>query len=204
MHGYSTESNERRVVPFLLAVLAVGLAWSTARALAILHLHFPWWADAPSSLGYYGVLYGLFDKYLWRNSLARRLGLSKIPDLSGAWHGYLTTSFDSHSRRYHVLVQIFQSWTQISIFLTTITSISASRIAAIEASGPEGVALIYEYQNQPLSNAARTMHMHYGTATLRISGSSFTGEYYAGRDRRTFGRICCWKAKRVNYRARAA
>jgi hypothetical protein len=104
-----------------------------------------------------------------------------------------------------VLVQIFQSWTQISIFLNTITSMSASRVAAIEASGPEGVALIYQYENQPLANATGTMHMHYGTAMLRVSnGDSLTGEYYAGRDRRTFGRISCWKVKRSSHRARAA
>jgi hypothetical protein len=35
------------------------------------------------------------------------------------------------------------------------------------------------------------MHMHYGTAMLRVSDGCLVGDYYAGRDRRTFGRICC-------------
>jgi hypothetical protein len=62
----------------------------------------------------------------------------------------------------------------------------------IQVDDPEGVALIYQYQNQPLADAMRTMHMHYGTAMLRISNSGcLVGDYYAGRDRRTFGRICC-------------
>jgi hypothetical protein len=57
---------------------------------------------------------------------------------------------------------------------------------------PEGVSLVYQYENQPLANATRTMHMHYGTAMLRFSnGEYLAGDYYAGRDRRTFGRICC-------------
>jgi len=141
---------------------------------------------------------------LWRSRIVRELGLSKIPDLAGNWQGYLTSSFDANLKQHDVAVQIVQSWTQICVYLTTITSISASRVAAIEGSGPEGVVLIYQYENQPLSNATKTMHMHYGTAMLRISDDSFTGEYYAGRDRRTFGRICCWKISRANYRARAA
>src|SRR5207245_10803364 len=64
--------------------------------------------------------------------------------------------------------------------------------AVIQVDDPEGVALIYQYQNQPLADAMKTMHMHYGTAMLRISdGACLAGDYYAGRDRRTFGRICC-------------
>ena len=62
----------------------------------------------------------------------------------------------------------------------------------IQVTDPEGVALIYQYENQPVADATRTMHMHYGTAMLRmLDGSRLTGDYYAGRDRGTFGRISC-------------
>jgi hypothetical protein len=62
----------------------------------------------------------------------------------------------------------------------------------IQAADPEGVALTYQYENQPLANATNGMHMHYGTAMLRVSdGKKLTGDYYAGRDRGTFGRISC-------------
>lgn len=60
----------------------------------------------------------------------------------------------------------------------------------IQVGDPEGVALIYQYQNQPLADATKTMHMHCGTAMLRASSDgSLVGGYYAGRDCRTFGRI---------------
>ena len=69
-----------------------------------------------------------------------------------------------------------------------------SRSVFSQVDDPEGVALIYQYQNQPLADAMKTMHMHYGTAMLRVSnGGCLIGDYYAGRDRRTFGRICCRK-----------
>ncbi len=191
MHGYSTDSDERRVVPLILAVLAIALAWMSSELLSAIHLSVPWWFDAPSSMGFYGVLYALFDKHLWRNRFVRKLGLVRTPNLTGRWRGYLTSSFDNHGSRHILNLQIFQTWTQISVFLSTGTSVSRSCVGVIQVSDPEGIALIYQYENQPLADATRTMHMHYGTAMLRMSNGSLTGDYYAGRDRGTFGRISC-------------
>src|SRR6267378_1766254 len=158
MHGYSTDSNERRIVPLLLALLAIALAWVTSKSLATAHLAVPWWADAPSS-----------------------------------------TAFDGHAKRHELMIHIFQSWTQIAVYLTTATSVSRSCAAVIQVDDPEGASLIYQYQNQPLADAMKSMHMHYGTAMLRISNCGcLAGDYYAGRDRRTIGRICC---KRVSVQA---
>jgi SMODS-associating 2TM, beta-strand rich effector domain len=192
MHGYSTDSNERRVVPLLLASLAISLAWVSSKLLLVIHLSVPWWADAPSVMAFYGAFYTLFDKYVWRSGLTSKLGVVRIPNLAGPWYGYLTSSFDGHAKRHELMLNIFQSWTQINVFLTTAESISRSCAAVIQVDDPEGVALVYQYQNQPLADATRTMHMHYGTAMLRVSnGGCLVGDYYAGRDRRTFGRICC-------------
>ena len=192
MHGYSTDASERRIVPLLLALLAISLAWASSKFLAAVHLSVPWWADAPSSMAFYGALYALFDKYFWRSRLLYKLGLVRIRNFAGRWRGYLMTSFDGHAKRHDLMIHIFQSWTQISVYLTTATSMSRSCAAMIQVDDPEGVALIYQYQNQPLAYAMKTMHMHYGTAMLRVSNCGcLAGDYYAGRDRRTFGRICC-------------
>jgi hypothetical protein len=176
--------------------LAIALAWVTSKSLTAAHLSVPWWVDAPSSLAFYGGLYALFDEYIWQKSVVHKLGLVRIPNLTGRWRGYLITSFDGHAKRHDLMIHIFQSWTQIVIYLTTATSMSRSCTAVIQVDDPEGVSLVYQYENQPLANATRTMHMHYGTAMLRISnGGCLAGDYYAGRDRQTFGRICC---KRLN------
>ena len=194
MHGYSTDSGERRIVPLLLASVAIALAWLSSKILAVLHLSLPWWLDAPSTLGFYGVLYALFDRNLWRNRFVRKLGLVRVPNLTGRWHGYLTSSFDGHVKRHDLIINILQSWTKIAVFLATETSISRSCAAVIQVDDPDGLSLTYQYQNQPLAKAMKTMHMHYGTATLRMSDDdSLSGDYYAGRDRRTFGQICCRK-----------
>jgi SMODS-associating 2TM, beta-strand rich effector domain len=192
MHGYSTDSDEKRIVTLYLAGLAIALAWASSNVLAFAHFSMPWWMDAPSSMFFYGALYALFDRHLWRSRLIHKLGLVKTPNLAGRWQGYLTSSFDHHAKRYDLCVQIVQSWTQISVLLSTATSASRSCVAVIQVADPEGVALIYQYENQPVADATSTMHMHYGTAMLRMSGGTkLTGDYYAGRDRGTFGRISC-------------
>jgi len=143
-------------------------------------------------MAFYGALYTLFDRHLWRNGFVCKLGLVRIPNLAGCWQGYLISSFDGHAKRHNLVINIFQTWTQLAVFLATATSISRSCAAVIQVGDPEGVALIYQYQNQPLADATRTMHMHFGTAMLRVSnGGCLVGDYYSGRDRRTFGRICC-------------
>ncbi|SRR6266436_5795190 len=194
MHSYSTDSGERRIVPLALASLAITLAWLSSKFLAVMHVSLPWWLDAPSTLGYYGALYALFDRKLWRNRSARKLGLVRVPNLAGRWRGYLLSSFDGHTKRHDLMINIFQSWTQIAVFLATETSISRSCAAVIQVDDPDGLSLTYQYQSQPLANAMRSMHMHFGTATLRVSDDdTLSGDYYAGRDRRTFGRIYCWR-----------
>jgi hypothetical protein len=196
MHSYTTDSDERRFVPLLLAALAIVLAWGSSKFLAAVHVSIPWWMEAPSTLSLYGALYTLFDKHLWRTSYVRKLGLSKIPNLTGRWDGFLTSSFDNFDKQCGVVLQIFQSWTQISIYLTTRTSISRSCVAVIQVSDLNGAGLVYQYQCQPLANARKSMHMHFGTAMLRMCNDDnhyLTGEYYAGRDRGTYGQICVWK-----------
>src|SRR5258708_12006242 len=192
MHGYSTDSDERRVVPLFLALVAISLAWLSSKFFAVVPLSITWWVDAPFLMTFYGVLYTLFDGQLWGNGFVCKLGLVKIPNLAGCWRGYLISSFDGHARRHNLVINIFQTWTQLAVFLATTTSISRSCAAVIQVGDPEGVALIYQYQNQPLVGAANSMHMHFGTAMLRVSeGGCLVGDYYSGRDRRTFGRICC-------------
>src|SRR3984893_10900378 len=80
MHGYSTDSDEKRIVPLFLAGLAIALAWMSSNLLATEHFSMPWWMDAPSSMFFYGTLYALFDRRLWRHPLMRKLGLVKTPN----------------------------------------------------------------------------------------------------------------------------
>jgi len=185
MHSYATDSNERKFIPLYIAVASVLAALVLNRVL----IHLPWWIDAPSIIGFYGLFYAIFNKYLWRWRILQAIGVVKIPDLSGTWNGHVASSFDKHATRYDATFKIFQNWAQISVILETNYSKSSSLIAAIITKNPGGAVLSYEYLNEPVPNAKHTMHTHRGAArlTMQSDGKVLEGEYYTGRDRQNFG-----------------
>ncbi len=193
MHPYVTDSNERRLVPLLLAIVSMLAAWGLHEILEVISLSTPWWFDMPSLMGFYGLFYGSFDKWLWRIPILRKVGLVKVPDIAGKWKGYITSSFDEHQDHCEASIEICQTWTKIRINLETETSRSYSQTAAVLTEIPHCTAISYEYVNEPKAPARTTMHIHRGTArhTLCIvdDTESFDGEYYTGRDRGTFGAL---------------
>lgn len=190
MHPYATDSNEREKVIFGLAVLAVSTAWAFSRLLAFAHFTAPWWLDAPSTMAFFGLFYGTFDRVLWRQQWAHRLGLVKVPVLDGEWCGHVRSSFDQHAGEHAVKVHIKQCWTQISLVLESTGSISRTVVASLHVSTPEGAVLSYQYRNEPKPDAVGTMQIHYGTARLVLRDTDvLDGDYYSGRGRQNYGSI---------------
>lgn len=190
MHPYATDSLERKYIPFLLAVLAVLAAWGLSRILATANLTVPWWLDAPSAIGFYGILYALFDYRLWRLGIFRRLRAVQVPDLEGNWRGGVTSSFDEHATEHKVEVRIAQRWTKIGIRLLGKDSRSHSVLGTILIGAPQGTVVAYQYENEPLPGAKDSMQMHHGTARLELSNDKIlSGVYYSGRGRQNVGRL---------------
>src|SRR2546429_7171660 len=96
------------------------------------------------------------------------MGLVRIPNLTGRWRGYLLTSFDGHAKRHDLMIHIFQSWTQITVYLTTPTSMSRSSAAVIQVDDPEGAALVYQYQNQPLDRKSTRLNSSHGYISYAV------------------------------------
>lgn len=189
MHPYATNSDERKLVPLYIAVASILIAWLLHSGLALVNLIIPWWVDAPSVLGFYGLFFKIFDKYIWRFRILRRIGVVRLPDLNGIWKGHVASSFDNYKTKCGVQAKILQNWTSIRINLETENSESHSMTAAIIIENPGTSVLSYEYLNEPKANAKTTMHIHKGTARLLLSSDNkvLTGEYYTGRDRQEFG-----------------
>ncbi len=195
MHPYATDSNERKIVPFILAALAIAMAWVFGWVLGSLNLRIPWWLDAPSAFAFYGIVYSLMNRKLWRLSVLRTLGLVRVPILEGRWQGQITTSFDEHATRHDVDVRIVQTWTRMKITLRGKDSASESLAATLITDVPSTAILSYQYRNEPLPHAKDTMQIHYGTARLNLSDpGSLEGEYYSGRGRHNHGSIYLTRA----------
>lgn len=190
MHPYATDSPERLNIIFGLAVFSVGLAYLLHAGVSFLGIQFPWWAESPSMMGIFGLLYQLFEKRLWRWKILRRMRIVGVPDLNGEWSVEGRTSFDSE-KIFSANAIIKQTWTKISVWLETPESLSHSISASILIEQPGGVTLSYEYRNEPKANAKGTMHAHRGTAVLKLKGNGceLEGEYYSGRDRLNYGAL---------------
>jgi hypothetical protein len=190
MHPYSTDSSERERVLFGLALLAVGAAWGLSRLLHATQITVPWWFDAPSTMGFYGIFFKSFDYGVWRWRLLHLVGLLKVPLLAGEWRGHVVSSFDNHKKPREVTVRIKQTWTRIVVLLSSDASNSHTLTAAIQVHAPEGIALSYEYENQPKPGAVKTMEIHFGTARLIFQDNRvLEGFYYSGRGRLEHGSI---------------
>ena len=187
MHPYATNSSERKNVVVAIALLSVVFGWCLHWVIEWSGLQLPWWVDAPSVIGIFGILYELFDKWLWRVAVFRRIRIVKVPDLNGRWAVEGHTSFN-RNHIYSGECVIRQNWTRISVFLETENSRSHSLSASLLVEQPEGCTLSYEYRNEPKPRAVSTMHAHRGTCVLRLKDAEFLeGEYYSGRDRQNYG-----------------
>jgi len=189
MHPYSIDTQERKNILLFLAIISIVLSWSFYKVLDNYQIALPWWFESPSVLFFYGLLFSVFDKWAWK--IFRKIGIVKTPNLNGKWKGYLKSSFDEHSAEVGATLEIFQDWTKIKIILTTKQSSSYSESASLVIKTPEGKHLIYQYINEPKSDAVKTMSIHRGTTRLLFNEKENTliGEYYSGRDRQNFGSL---------------
>ena len=191
MHPYATDSHERRLIPCLIAVLGVIATLVVDRLLTLTSLTVPWWFDSPAVLGFYGIFYSIFNKWLWQCSIFHKIGLVKLPNLNGSWNGYVTSSFDEHSTEYETAFRIKQDWNRISIIGEFKMSKSHSTSASVLIDDKAGITVNFSYTNEPSVKAIETMEMHHGfnSLTLNPNGQEMSGPYYSGRGRQNIGEL---------------
>ncbi len=199
MHPYATDSEERQRVLLFVALISIGLAVGLHLILIGLGVNVPTYIDAPGVMGFYGLMYLSFDKWLWNKPITnflRLVGWLQVPDLSGLWQGNLTSNRTGQTQvqDYPVAIVIQQTWTHICVTLKTNTSESCSITASVLTSKPNGIVLTYQYMNEPKPGAVDTMHIHKGTVWLVLEEKPqkqmwLNGEYYSGRDRQNYGTL---------------
>ena len=193
MNAYSP-SCSKTVIVFLLtiSILSTGFVHS---ALSVVNLEFQWIIDAFSAVGIYKVLYYAFDRFIWKWPPLRRFGLVTVPNLNGSWQGQLTSSYTLDNNVHSISVVITQQWSKILVRLDAEESNSKSVAASFLTNDPTSPELVYVYENDPMAMAPKSMQIHSGTARLRLTGSTLSGQYYTGRGRGTIGDIVLERAK---------
>ncbi len=194
-HTYSTDSAERRYVPFFIAIVAVVATFTVFHFIDQYRITVPWWATPPiDTMAFYGLFYELFDQWAWKWSVLHKFHIIKVPDLSGRWTGRvepIETNGVSAGLgvKTDLKIQIKQTWTSMLIIGDASLSKSHSLTSSLVTGGE--CTLNYEYLNEPKPSAPSTMHAHRGVARLIVNekDARLDGEYYSGRDRQNIGTI---------------
>lgn len=189
MHPYSTDESRVSVYGGL-AVLSVVLSWAIVAATA--RLSWPeWLVSAPSLAGTFAVLYRAFDRYAWRWRWLHKLGVVKVSDVSGTYAGKLVSTYQDPAGKpveRDITLDIAQTWTRLSVFMTVISgSSSSTSISAHGSVTHDGSAtcLAYTYRNKVNPAVADAdMGDHDGAADLRIDDNGrLSGRYFNSRPR---------------------
>jgi len=151
----------------------------------------------------FAVLYYVFNKWIWRWFICRKL--FKLHDVAGTWRVEGRTLGPAEAlapegtlRTWHGRIKINQQWTKIGVRLETQHSESVSKSAALQ--DDDGCArLMYAYGNVPDVRARATtgLHDHVGYCELKFSEDGQTGEgfYFNNMGRFTHGWMRLTKEK---------
>ncbi|BFU45634.1 hypothetical protein [Krasilnikovia sp. MM14-A1004] len=196
VHPYSHDSGRTRIVLLALAAGSILLAWGLGRALDALDVEPPWWLDTPAVVGFYGILWQLYDRLLWRLPIGPRT-LSGIADYRGIWDGHLHSSYNGGTE-VEASLTIRQTSSRILVEMGRGQSGSFSRMAMLCGEPGSERGLQYLYTNRPHNEPREpeaggvgviAMTIHEGVSRLLLSedGTTLTGDYQNDRHRQTYG-----------------
>lgn len=204
MHPYSNDTSRIRTLLLALVVAAILLAWGLGRVMATAHITTPWWLDTPAVVGFYGILWQLYDRWLWRLRIGSRT-LSGIPNYNGSWTGSIRSSHDS-ARSYPARLTIRQTASRVLVELHTERSRSVSQMAMLCAGSGSEHGLVYLYTNKPrhipepehpdvqaagprTNMLAMTPHEGISRLLLAEDRTTLDGDYQNDRHRQTYGTL---------------
>lgn len=138
------------------------------------------WSFFGFSFGYismfvvFNIIYGLFDKYLWKINLINRI--HGIPDFTGVWEGELYSSYNT-TQTFYVKMIIKQTWSEIQIVSEFADSRSGSDTAFIDPDSNQGLMLKFTYANTSHDPSVGQSE-HRGQNELYIVGNRNTNNIY--------------------------
>lgn len=154
--------------------------------------------EAPTTVALIGLLFWLYQSYLWR--IWPFQYLHGVPDIAGRYEGEVESSFESGSK-HRIALEIQQTLLSVSVSLYTERSSSFSVIADVGKNQHGNPFLAYVYKNTPRTvSRDLDMRTHDGFASLDIFRAErrLDGFYYNDpRERPTHGKLSCTFVQRA-------
>ena len=145
------------------------LSWFASSWFFILLPAWPNWLEGLSPLAVYGIIFLLFDKFLWKLEIFRILKIVSFPDLNGRWEGTQRSTFKKDGKNVEVAtcLEIKQNFSSVVVKGYYEKSGSDSVVATFKEINGE-TFLYYTYDNDPNTLKAGTMQSHKGTAKIKL------------------------------------
>ncbi len=200
MHEYSISHHDRKKAYYFIAILSGGLGTFVAYLIGDFQKAVGVAVAGPSGLAVFGLLFLLFDNFVWRWPLLYRLGIVKIPNLNGSWAAEITSSENSGGG-IKAEINIHQTYSKIRIRLETNESHSLSQMAAFEMADPTFFNLRYEYSAEYQRDQNAEILRHYGVTCLKLKSADHifsaqqSATYYTEQGRDSHGVIVVTKVK---------
>jgi len=188
-HNYATNSPFHPRLIAVIAFIAVGVSWLLSWAASWVQQAWGFGVGGVSAMTAFGVLFLIFNKWLWKIAALRQLLL--VPNINGRWivkGRTLRRDGENVGFDWEGTIDIIQSWSRIVIVLRTKQSSSRSIAASLYRCPGEGYRLIYHYANEPKADQPE-LDRHCGLCDLLFDEELrlAEGSYFTDRDRLTIG-----------------
>ncbi|MFZ3031750.1 MAG: hypothetical protein WA082_01820 [Candidatus Moraniibacteriota bacterium] len=192
-------NNYKSFTIFVLILVGIStlVVYGASSVLKSYAIEIPFYIETPSIPAVYAILFLVFDKFLWKIPIFKKLGIIISDDFNGKWVGIVKSSYDNFESDIPAELIIKQTATRIKVCgkFNQSKSVSIHENFGLNEVDDK-VALFYFFRNEPNYDATKTMAVHEGSTKLVYNpgADSLTGYYYSGRDRNNHGTI---EVKRV-------
>ena len=135
----------------------------------------------------------IFNKYIWKLSLIRKLFSIDLPYIEGRWEGTLLSTYTQHKKKHKIVIEFSQTLTRTAVWYYDENAITHSVIADTvldEEGGPPKVLCIYD--NNPIINRDAGLRRHIGVMELFVLAdeNKIKGTYFNNPvQKNTYGEI---------------
>lgn len=180
---YSVDTSPRKLFTAILAILAVVITYLPS----LVYPPFLTKFGPLSTFGVFGLLFLLFDSFLWRF-----VPIVGIPYLAGVWTGTIVRGVhpgETDGKTSKISIQITQTWTRMDVVFKGTHSFSTAEMVSLSVDNPNHIELSYAYRKRPkvLTKSGQKHSTGYTRLTLdkdaspkTLIGPYFSDEYRGG------------------------
>lgn len=135
----------------------------------------------------------VFNKYIWKLSIVRKMFSIELPCIEGRWEGTLLSTYTQYKKKHKIVIEFSQTLTRTSVWYYDENAITHSIIADTvldEDRGPAKILCIYD--NNPIINRDTGLHRHIGVMELFVLAdeNKIKGTYFNNPvQKNTYGEI---------------